>query len=210
MSFTRQQSKTLATLRSILRHIRTLDNRPSPDGQRDVTLFTRHVMAEYRAGQRATRGAVALRQRADALAAYFSSVREQHVSPRNVSRISKRDCGASRFHKPLMQALFTRYRGGDPDAPTSVRSAANFVGLQVPRDVPLGRLPAEVSAKYAQRLQRATGEVVAPEEAPSDSASPRAHLVGVANLKAQLYGSAASVAAEAPGRGGAATDSVQR
>ena len=87
----------------------------------------------------------------------------------------------------MPQALFDRYRGGDPDAGRSVRSAANFVGLEVPTGIPLGRLPAEMAAKYAKQLQRVTS----PDSPAGDAAGadkPKRELKGVASLKAQLYG----------------------
>jgi hypothetical protein len=92
-----------------------------------------------------------------------------------------------------LQELFSRYRGGDPDATRSVRSAANFVGLQVPADVPLGLLPADMATKYAKKLQLAVGSTGASRAEGGGRGSGVTdesvkHLQGAANLKAQLYG----------------------
>lgn len=94
---------------------------------------------------------------------------------------------------PYEQTLFDRFRGGDPDASRSVRSAANFVGLQVPEGIPLGNLAAGMAAKYAAKLQRATTPDAAVTGAADEGTGrPSKGLTGVANLKAQLYGPRAS------------------
>ncbi len=70
----------------------------------------------------------------------------------------------------------------------------------MPADVPLGRLPAEIAAKYAAQLQKVAdtaseaGVVILPNDAnafgvvPDQPTAGRKQLVGAANLKAQLYG----------------------
>lgn len=161
--------------------------------------FTQHILSEYRASQQASRkDAPALRQRADTVLLYLRSLQEQHVSwGRDVAYFK---VAPLILPRPLLQALFDRYRGGDPDASRSVRSAANFVGLEVPAGLPLGRLPVEMAAKYASQLQKAAAGGPAAEGAGEGGRPPKRELTGVANLKAQLYGSG--------GEGGAARGSA--
>lgn len=80
-----------------------------------------------------------------------------------------------------MQGLLERYRGGDPDSDKLRRSAARFVGLEMPaagQPLPPSTGAAAVTAKYAAPLASRVG----------DGGAPASGLTGVDALKAQLYG----------------------
>lgn len=69
-----------------------------------------------------------------------------------------------------------RYRGGDPDSERLRRSAARYVGLEMPAAAPLAPAsgPEAFATKYAAPLAARVGDL--------------SGLSGVEHLKAQLYG----------------------
>ncbi len=187
---TKTQQATLAVLRGLLRHVRThVDNRPpavlsSPvalqgaaetaevdfyatpaaAGKRDISLWKDYIVGQYRANQSLASKAEARQLRtkaADALRC-FEATREQ-------------------------RELIDRYRGGDVDAQDKRKAVARFVGLEVPKTVPLGKGDAsEVAARYAASIAaRLSGA----------SSQRKTELTGIDHIKAQLYG----VGALAPG-----------
>lgn len=213
MAPTKLQRTTLAQLRTILRHVRERFDAVAPaspasgaassspsrgaaatsssSSSRDVSLFTRHVLDEFRRGAAETDKAKAraLRAYAADVTSYLQAVRDQQV-------------------------LLAELRGADPDAPAQRRATARFVGLDMPKvpgagpngepgGVPLGRPVEAVRADYEAKLRGlgigtgaggALGAAATPSSS-SASTSPSASasqylgkLKGVDNLKAQLYG----------------------
>jgi hypothetical protein len=209
MAPTKLQRTTLAQLRTILRHVRErfdavapapsaaagAPSSSSPDAassspRGDVSLFTRHVLDEFRRGAAETDKAKAraLRAYAADVTSYLQAVRDQQV-------------------------LLAELRGADPDAPAQRRATARFVGLDMPKvpgagpngepgGVPLGRPVEAVRADYEAKLRglgigtgvgtgagAGAGAGGAAFSSPSSSPSPYlGKLKGVDNLKAQLYG----------------------
>lgn len=89
---------------------------------------------------------------------------------------------------PPPQGLLERYRGGDPDSDKLRRSAARYVGLEMPAGgppLPASAGPAAVAAKYAAPLASRAAEPVGGAAGGGGAASG---LTGVDHLKAQLYG----------------------
>ena len=174
-SHTKLQQKTLGTLRSILRHIRTnTDVVPSLPFVSDITTtlttttttsttnnntnvkgyhhFTNYVLSHYRT--------------------------YQHEHDKSKLKILRNQ--ASDIHNYLMavstqQSLVTMYKGSDPDKPKQRDAAARYVGLEVPTTVPLGgKNTLHYINKYSEILKNKTINVD--------------KFQGVDNIKAQYYG----------------------
>ena len=93
-------------------------------------------------------------------------------------------------HPTTPQGLLERYRGGDPDSDKLRRSAARYVGLEMPAGgppLPASAGPAAMAAKYAAPLASRAAEPVGSAVGGAGGAA-RSGLTGVDHLKAQLYG----------------------
>ena len=123
-------------------------------------MFTQSILNEYRLSRTITdRSKLRLmRQHANNLVIYLDSVKTQ---------------------KNLIQLL----RGIDPDKPVQRKAAANYVGLELPKNkhtnedgvtIPLGRPIEQVTSIYRDALIQRTGDI--------------SRLTGIANIKAQYYG----------------------
>jgi len=162
MITTRAAREARASLRAILRHARAhFDSTPPGAASRDVSPWTSHVLAEFRAGAAVTdrARARALRAKAADVAGYLASTAE-------------------------LAGLAAAFRGADPDAPASRAAAARFVGLALP-DAPRagggdGGAPAPPAAAERYHLAERAGALAA--------SADFSRLTGVANLKAQYFG----------------------
>lgn len=147
----------------------------------------------------------ALRTTAEDTLAYLKALTEQrvsfHFSGTDIDCDRELDSQATK--QPLFQAptylspaahsqdLIIRYRGGDPDSERNRRSAARYVGLEIPTAAPLApeTAPEAFQEKYSSPLATRIGDM--------------SRLTGVDNLKAQLYGMPGSYS-EAAGAGAGA------
>jgi hypothetical protein len=137
MSHTRPQKKVLATLRGLLRHVHAhFDNQTGTVLRKDVSPWTKEIMARYRAAQNVkNREEVRnLRAFASDLLAELQAVHEQKVM---LYQGSFELAGAQLPCLGAWQELFFRYGGISAESGEYRHAAANRVGVTIPEKIPL-------------------------------------------------------------------------